>query len=61
MIICDKCKRGGDVHLYCFGQAASDFPGLISRELCPNCARAFVKLIEEHTINPDEPSQCGGI
>lgn len=59
MTICDRCGRGGDVHIYCFGQAAANFPGLISRELCPDCAQAFTKLFEAFTITPDEPNHYG--
>lgn len=59
MIVCDRCGRGGDVHLYCFGRAALNFPGLISRDLCPNCAQAFGKLFEEFTNTPDGPNHYG--
>ena len=47
------------MHLYCFGRAATNFPGLISRDLCPNCAQAFAKLFEEHTSTPDDQNHYG--
>lgn len=59
MIICDRCRRGGDIHCYCFGRAATDFPGLISRDLCSDCAQAFAKLFEKFASTPDEPNHYG--
>lgn len=60
MIICDRCGRGGDIHVYGFGQVATTFPGLISRDLCPDCAQALAKLFEKFMNTPDdEPSHYG--
>ena len=60
MIVCDRCGRGGDVHMYSFGQTATTtFSGLISRDLCPNCAQAFAKLFEEFTNTPNEANHYG--
>lgn len=60
MIICDRCGRGGDIHRYSFGLESTYFPGLISRDLCSDCAQALAKLFEEFTSTPyNEPSHYG--
>lgn len=49
MYICDRCGKGGNIRVYCFGEAGGSYPGLMHKDLCPACAKEFAQVFEKFT------------